>query len=116
VNRLVVWARKRRTRSGIQHLGLVGTPSPRPVVVDDILDTGATLISCCRARRAAGVRELGVVVTHGLFNGERRRALLADGVRELWITDTVLSERRPAQAHVVPIAPRLASVLEQKTD
>ncbi len=116
VDRPVVWARKRRTGSGIEHLGLVGSPGARAVVVDDILDTGATLISCCSALRAAGVRELGVVATHGLFTGRRWRELQAGGVRELWITDTVLSRRRPPEAHVVPVAPLLAPALERGTD
>jgi ribose-phosphate pyrophosphokinase len=109
----IVYARKRRTSSGVEHLGLVGAPGRRAVVVDDILDTGETLISCCRALREAGTRRIGVVVTHGLFTGERWRALLADGVDEVWITDTVLSRHRPPQAEVVPVAPLLAPVLEQ---
>ena len=116
VDRPVVWARKRRTPSGIEHLGLVGSPGARAVVVDDILDTGATLISCCSALRAAGARELGVVATHGLFTGRRWRELYACGVRQLWITDTVLSRRRPPEAHVVPVAPLLAPALERRID
>jgi ribose-phosphate pyrophosphokinase len=116
VDRPVVWARKRRRRSGVEHLGLVGSPGPRAVAVDDILDTGATLISFSEALRAAGVRELGVVATHGLFSGELWRLLLSNGVRELWITDTVLSGRRPAEAHVVPVAPQLAPVLERRIE
>jgi ribose-phosphate pyrophosphokinase len=112
VDRPIVWARKRRTTSGVEHLGLVGAPGRRAIVVDDILDTGDTLVSCCRALRRAGASEIGVVATHGLFTGDRWRALLADGVQGIWITDTVLSRRRPAQVRVVPVAPLLAAVLE----
>ena len=116
VDRPVVWARKRRTPTGVEHLGLVGSPGSRAVVVDDILDTGDTLVSCCRQLREAGVADVGVVATHGLFTGNRWRALLSEGVREIWITDTVLSRRRPPQAHVVAVAPLLAPVLEIGTD
>ena len=116
VDRPVVWARKRRTPTGVEHLGLVGSPGSRAVVVDDILDTGDTLVSCCRELREVGVAHVGVVATHGLFTGDRWRALLAEGVGEIWITDTVLSRRRPTQAHVVAIAPLLAPVLEAGTD
>ena len=113
VDRPVVWARKRRTPSGVEHLGLVGSPGARAVVVDDILDTGATLVSCCRQLRDAGVEQIGVIATHGLFTGERWRALLSEGVQQIWITDTVLSRRRPPEAQVVPVAPLLAPVLEE---
>ncbi|MGZ4187873.1 MAG: ribose-phosphate diphosphokinase [Solirubrobacteraceae bacterium] len=112
----VVWARKRRTPSGVEHLGLVGSPGLRAVVVDDILDTGDTLVSCCRALRDAGVKHLGVIATHGLFTGERWRARFSGGVQEIWITDTVLSRRRPPQARIVSVAPLLAPVLEASGD
>jgi ribose-phosphate pyrophosphokinase len=99
----VVWAQKRRTPTGVEHLGLAGSPGPRALIVDDILDTGATLMSCCRALRDCGVEQIGVIATHGLFSGERSRALFAEGVRRMWVTDTVLSRRRPPQAQVVPL-------------
>ena len=108
----VVWARKRRTASGIEHLGLVGSPGRRAIVVDDILDTGDTLVSCCRALRDAGVTDIVIVATHGLFTGDRWRAVLAEGVQTIVLTDTVLSRRRPVQARVAPVAPLLAAVLE----
>ena len=57
VDRPVVWARKRRTPAGVEHLGLVGTPGRRAIVVDDILDTGDALVSCCRALRDSGVTD-----------------------------------------------------------
>jgi ribose-phosphate pyrophosphokinase len=108
----IVWARKRRTPTGVEHLGLTGSPGSRAVVVDDILDTGATLLSCCQALRDAGAETIGVIATHGLFTGQGWRALLAEGVQEVWITDTVLSRRRPPQARVVSVAPLLAPVLD----
>ena len=77
---------------------------------------GATLVSCCRQLRDAGAAEIGVIATHGLFTGEHWRALLADGVRQIWVTDTVLSRRRPAQARVVPVAALLGPALAGSSD
>jgi len=108
----IVWARKRRTPSGVEHLGLVGSPTRQAVVVDDILDTGATLVSCCEQLREAGVGRIGAVATHGLFTGEHWRALASEGVEQMWISDTVLSRRRPPDTSVVPVAPLLLPVLE----
>lgn len=110
----IVWARKRRTWTGVEPLGLVGTPERRALIVDDILDTGGTLVSCARQLRQAGVEEIGIVATHALFTGDDWRVLLREGVRRLWITDTVLSRRRPPQARIVPIAPLLEPVLRRR--
>jgi len=115
-NRPIAWVRKRRTATGVEHLGFVGTPGRRVVIVDDILDTGETLLSCCRELRALGVEEIGVLATHGLFTGERWRGLFREGVTRLWITDSVLSRRQPPEAELVPVAPLLAPVLTGSTD
>lgn len=106
----VVKMRKRRSPAGIEHLGTTGAPGPRALVVDDILDTGATLVSCVHELRAAGVLEIGLVVTHGLFTGDRSRSLL-DDVDRLWITDSVETTEESPKLEVVPVAPLLAPLL-----
>lgn len=106
----VVRMRKRRGPGGIEHLGTTGTPGARALVVDDILDTGGTLVSCVHELRAAGVREVAVVVTHGLFTGDHWRSLL-DDVEHLWITDTVATAEESPKLEVVPVAPLLAPLL-----
>ena len=107
----VVWARKRRTPAGVSIRALVGSPTPRAVIVDDILDTGGTLLACCAALREQAVREIGVVVTHGLFTGNPWPALKRAGVGRIWMTDSILPRSRPAVAEVVPLAGILAPLL-----
>ena len=62
------------------------------------------------------MRQISVIATHGLFTGVCWRALFSERVQEIWITDTVLSRRRPPQAHIVPVAPLLARMLEEGSD
>ena len=62
---------KRRTETGITHVGPIGQVGPQAVIVDDMLDTGTTLVSACQKLAEAGVREIYILVTHGLFTGER---------------------------------------------
>ena len=38
---------KKRTDHGVVHSGLIGTTCYRVILVDDMLDTGGTLISAC---------------------------------------------------------------------
>ena len=103
---------KRRSGAGVVHTELHGEVTRRGVIVDDILDTGATLLSCCRLLAAHGALELGVAVTHAVLTGTEWRGLWSSGVTRLWVTDTLPPSRaRAAGAEIVPVAPLLAPLL-----
>ncbi|MGA2882275.1 MAG: ribose-phosphate diphosphokinase [Bryobacteraceae bacterium] len=80
---------KQRTAAGITHTGLIGAVGRQAVIVDDILDTGGTLLSACEKLRESGVEEITVMVTHGLFTGERWKQLRRLGVKRIFCTDSV---------------------------
>jgi ribose-phosphate pyrophosphokinase len=89
MNGSVAFMTKQRTGRGVVHGGLQGSVGRRAVVIDDILDTGGTMISCCRELRRQGARELYVFVTHGLFTGDAWSKLWGLGVKLLGCTDTI---------------------------
>ena len=112
VERPVAVFGKRRTREGVVHTGMTGELSHSAVVVDDILDTGSTLLLCCRALRAAGVEEITVFVTHGLFTGTVWHELWRAGVGRLYTTDSVPRARRASpRVTVLPLRDLLAERL-----
>jgi ribose-phosphate pyrophosphokinase len=103
---------KRRSPAGVVHTKLAGTVGRRAVIVDDILDTGGTLLSCCRRLAGEGVAEIAIVVTHGVLTGKAWRVLPSVGVRRLWMTDTVPgAARRAPHAGIVSVAAVIAPVL-----
>jgi len=109
----IVCFQKQRTASGIVHHDPVGRVRRRAVVVDDVLDTGSTLVSACEKLRAAGAEELYLCVTHGLFTEQRWRDLWSLAVKGIFCTDTI-----PACAHIqdsrivtLPIGPLLRTRL-----
>jgi ribose-phosphate pyrophosphokinase len=59
------------------------------VIIDDILDTGGTLVSACEQLSRTGVKEIEVMVTHGLFTGTRWKDLYHLGVKRIFCTDSV---------------------------
>jgi ribose-phosphate pyrophosphokinase len=97
--------RKQRGPDGVTHSALIGRIMPRVAIVDDILDTGGTLVSACAALRRAGAREITVFATHGLFTGERWRELEGFGVQRIYTTDSIPTarERGGELVEVLPI-------------
>jgi len=90
----LAYLHKRRDTDGVTHSALFGTVKRRVAIVDDILDTGGTLLSACAELRRAGAREVVVFATHGLFTGERWRELPALGVQRIYTTDSVPRARQ----------------------
>jgi ribose-phosphate pyrophosphokinase len=85
----IAYFEKRRTEAGITHAGPIGEVGHRAVIVDDILDTGGTLVSACEKLSAAGVGDISIMVTHGLFTGDRWKKLWQLGVKRILCTDSV---------------------------
>jgi ribose-phosphate pyrophosphokinase len=114
----IVYFNKVRTPSGIVHSEPIGRVGSRAVIVDDILDTGGTLVSACEKLVQAGAAELYIFVTHGLFTGELWRGLWSHPVKHLFCTDTVpacaiIDEPRIT---VLPIGPWLGEKIAARID
>ena len=114
----IVYFNKLRTASGIVHSDPIGKVGSRAVIVDDILDTGGTLVSACEKLARAGAEELYIFVTHGLFTGQAWRDLWSLPVKHIFCTDTI-----PACASIhdprittLPIGPLLCEKLASRID
>jgi ribose-phosphate pyrophosphokinase len=80
---------KHRMETGITHGRLIGEVGRRAVVIDDILDTGDMLVSACEKLNQAGAEDISVMVTHGLFTGDRWKKLWQLGVKRILCTNSV---------------------------
>jgi ribose-phosphate pyrophosphokinase len=113
----IVYFQKRRTASGIEHHDPIGRVGRRAVIVDDVLDTGATLVSACEKLVNAGAAELHICVTHGLFAGTRWHDLWSLPVKHIFCTDTVpaCSALEDPRITTLPVGPllrtKVASIL-----
>ena len=69
---------------------LVGAVSEKVVIIDDILDTGTTLIEASKKLRMIGVKEIYIMVSHGLFTGKNWTKLWELGVQKIFCTNSTL--------------------------
>jgi ribose-phosphate pyrophosphokinase len=114
IDRPIVHLRKERTAAGVVHRELLGEVGRRAVVVDDILDTGATLVSCCEELARRGTEETVAMITHGLFTGDRWKELLSQGA-DLCVTDSVpsVADHPPEGVRVLSVRPLIEQALAE---
>jgi len=114
----VPYFEKRRTETGIVHSRFVGEVGVQAVLVDDILDTGATLVSACQRLYCAGVEDIQIMITHGLFTGNEWQGLWELGVSRIFCADTVPLPAGVDTARVVTLSviPLLAEALTGATE
>jgi ribose-phosphate pyrophosphokinase len=111
---------KQRIGTGIAHAGPIGKVGSRAVVIDDMLDTGTTLVSACQKLVEVGVREIYIMITHGLFTGERWKELRSLGVKRIICTDTVplpvLDRSDIETLSIVPVLQQHVAYLKEHDD
>jgi len=113
IRRPLAYFTKTRTPDGVRHSLLHGAVGQEAVLVDDILDTGATLVSAAASLQQAGVRNIVVMATHGLYTGSAWERLWSLGVSRMYCTDST-ALREPLSSKpitVLPVAPLLADAL-----
>lgn len=84
---------KRRERAGVSEvMNVIGDVKDRDcVIVDDLVDSGGTLINASRALLDKGAKTVEVYVTHGVLSGEAANRIGASSIRKLNITDSIMA-------------------------
>lgn len=88
------------------------------VVVDDMIDTGGTIVKASEALFENGAEDVIVTATHGVLSSPAAERLAASRIREVVITDTlpIPAESRFDKLTVLPIAPLLARAIQEVFD
>lgn len=67
----------------------------KTILIDDILNTGKTFAEASKILERAGASEIYAVSSHGLFAGNASEILDASAIKEILLTDSVISEATP---------------------
>jgi ribose-phosphate pyrophosphokinase len=79
----------------------------RPVLlVDDIVSSGGTLMTCAKALTAAGATAIDAVITHALFPPDMASAFADAGIRSIRSTSSV-----PHPTNAIPLDDVFAAAL-----
>jgi len=88
------------------------------LIVDDMIDTGRTIVLAAEALRAAGAIGVVVAATHAVFSHPALELLQNPAISEVVVTDTlpIPEEKRFPTLTVLPIAPLLARAIHEVFD
>ncbi|MFB5677332.1 ribose-phosphate diphosphokinase [Paenibacillus terreus] len=105
---IMIKKRPAHNESVITHL--IGDVEGRtPIIIEDLIDTGSTIINVVEGLKEKGAGEAIVCATHGLFSGSALEKLKHPYIREVVITDSIqLPEQVPDGLTVLSVAPMLA--------
>ena len=82
---------KRRPKPGqSQVMNVIGEVKDKTcVIVDDIIDSGGTIVNAAKALKDRGAKEVYVYITHGVLSGEAVKKIKNSVIKNLVITDTI---------------------------
>ena len=107
---------KRRTGPNqSESMGILGTiDNNNAVIIDDMIDTGGTIIKAAKALKENGAKRVVVAATHGLFTRGFQQFEDADFIDQVIITDSIDSvyNIKSDKLRIVSLAPLLAKTIE----
>jgi ribose-phosphate pyrophosphokinase len=85
------------------------------VVIDDMIDTGGTIVKASELLFSQGAKDVIVAATHGILSGPAIERFNNSRVREVIITDTlpIPQDRRFDKLTVLPVAPLIARAIQE---
>ena len=107
---------KRRQAAGISEvMHVIGEVEGRDcILVDDIVDSGGTLVNAAKALIDNGAKSASVFVTHGVLSGGAVARIASGPIEMMMITDSILATeavRLASNVRQLTIAPLLADAM-----
>ena len=59
------------------------------IIVDDIIDSGGTIVNAVNALKKNGANEVYVFITHAVLSGDAVKKIKSSKIKKLVITDTI---------------------------
>ncbi len=88
------------------------------LIVDDMIDTGRTILKAADALKAAGATKVVVAATHAIFSDPASELLQSASIDSVVVTDTlpIPENKRFKTLTILPIAPLLARAIHEVFD
>ncbi len=86
------------------------------VIVDDIIDSGGTIVNAAKALKDKGAKEIYVYITHAVLSGSAVDKIKKSQIKKLIITDTIDNSKKIKtikKIEVISIAPMISEAIKR---
>jgi ribose-phosphate pyrophosphokinase len=109
---------KRRERAGESEvMNVIGEVAGYTcILIDDIVDSGGTLVNAADALINNGAKEVYAYISHGVLSGGAAARIASSKMKELVITDSILpteAVNKAANIRTLPIAPLIGEAISR---
>ena len=96
---------KRRPKPGQSKvMNVIGSVKGKTcIIVDDIIDSGGTIVNAAKALKDRGAKQVFVYITHGVLSGEAVQKIQKSVIKNLVITDTIDNQERVKKAKNIEV-------------
>ena len=98
---------KRRPKPGqSQVMNIIGNVKGKTcIIVDDIIDSGGTIVNAAKALKDRGAKDVYVYITHGVLTGDAVDKIKKSVIKNLVITDTIDNQEKIKKAKNIEVLP-----------
>ncbi len=107
---------KRRPKAGVSEvMNIIGDVAGHAcILIDDIVDSGGTLVNAAEALLKAGATEVSAYITHGVLSDGAAERIAKSKLKELVITDSIIATDAAKAAkniRIISIAPLMGEAI-----
>ena len=114
---LAIGFKQREKQNEISTLQIIGDVKDKNcIIVDDIIDTGGTLIKAANKLKENGAKSVMAMCTHGLLSGNGLQNIESSTIDRLILTDTIPLKQASDKVEIVTVAHLLAEVIKSVMD
>jgi len=86
------------------------------IIVDDIIDSGGTIVNAAKALKERGAKEVYVYITHAVLSGEAINKIEKSQIKKLITTDTIDNSKKinkSKKIEIISLAPIISEAMKR---
>ena len=118
INSSIAIIDKRRPTAGKSEvMNIVGNVKNKNcIIVDDIIDSGGTIVNAVQALKSKGAKDVYVFITHAVLSGEAVVKIEKSKIKKLITTDTIDNSKKiknSKKIEIISIAPMISEAMKR---